>query len=266
MPLFRDNKHEQEQDSSKERPLCDDDVDDAVSTTSSKRSTRSRLSSLLLLGGGRKKGRSSKKCRSQKESSQKQINNEPPTLCCNFCDMRIATVLLNVLHLGFSTLLEILYISTNNWMIDEPPMLCLLAVVFSGLGVFGGLHFNLMAMYTSTVGLVMLFFMYLKEVHIFGLGLVCGCIFVHTIFIHELRQGVLTKDNYTEKEYIDETGRDVIQSARSFASDAADTTKELVRTTSTTIAEVLVGGGNEVDDMTENEEDNKTLGKVREEC
>jgi hypothetical protein len=279
-----------DQHQSKRTPLCekqqdvdqgdaaDDDIDieDGISTTSSKRSSRSffRYGLSSFFPGEpkrkRKKTSSSKKKNDTDKSATQELKGDP-TLCCKCCDMRIATVLLDLVHVVFSVLLEILYNAGD--IVDEPPMMCFLALIFSGLGVFGGLNFNVTAMYFSTLGLVLLFFLYLREIHVFGLVLVCGCLFSHSILIYELRTGILTKENYGSREYINDTGRRAMETAHSYASDAAETTKEFVTTTSDAINGVLAGNEPRMTLEEQSDEGNDNAGagrqqrpKVREEC
>jgi hypothetical protein len=153
----------------------------------------------------------------------------PPnaTLFCWFCDMRIATILLNVLHMIFSTFLE-LFEMTGRFLVSEPPLLYILCLVFSGLGVFGALHFNMTAVFTATLGLIFLFVLYLSEEHVFGLVLLVMIVYSHFVFMVEIKRGIMTHANYEQHQYMDEMGQEALQKAHSFASDVGDATKDVV--------------------------------------
>jgi hypothetical protein len=156
------------------------------------------------------------------------------TLFCQCCDMRIATLLLNFMHLTFSILLE-LFEWTNAFHVDEPPTLCLLAVIFSGMALWGALQFELVPMCLSTTGLFMLSFLYISEWHVFGLIMIGFILFANGFFIWEMRQGIMTKENYAEAEYVSNEGRQVLEVAHSFA----DTTKDFVEQLKKPIEETL---------------------------
>ena len=129
--------------------------------------------------------------------------------------MRIAAVLLNTLHMILAIILDIFEAVDSSmsfgWdgrgFLEETPVLMLLACVFSGLGIFGSLRFERYAMYLSTAGLCFLWYLYLSEVHIIGLAVICCIVFVHVIFIMEMRMGIMTKDTYQQEEYIDQQKR-----------------------------------------------------------
>lgn len=149
------------------------------------------------------------------------------SLFCGFCDMRIATILLNVMHMIFSTLLE-LFEMTHRFYVSEPPLLWFLALLFSGLGVLGAMRFNLTSIFCSTLGLICLFVLYLAEEHMIGMAMICVILYSHVVFICEMKKGIMTQQTYEEHQYMDEMGQEVLQKASSYASDVGETTKDVV--------------------------------------
>ncbi len=140
--------------------------------------------------------------------------------------MRIATVLLNILHLIFSTLLEMCEVF-QSFQVSEPHLLYFMAVIFSGLGVFGALNFHLIAVFVSTLGLAVLFILYLAEAHLFGLMILICILLCHICFIYEMRRGIMTRENYANAEYIQDEGREVLETVHSYASEIGETTKDV---------------------------------------
>jgi hypothetical protein len=140
-----------------------------------------------------------------------------------FCDMRIATVLLNIMHIIFTFLLEVL--DTFSWTEEELPVLAIIGFAFSGLGMFGALNFNLFAMIVSTLGLIALFGLYVAEFHVFGCAILCFILYAQAVLIVEMRKGIMTRESYAQQEYIVAEGREALQRAHSYASDVAETSK-----------------------------------------
>jgi hypothetical protein len=183
--------------------------------------------------------------------SIRRNNNVSPTasatLFCWFCDMRIASVMLNMVHLIFSTLLEVMEM-THSFQVSEPPVMWVLAVIFSGLGVFGAIHFHWTAMFCSSLGLICLFVLYLSEEHIFGLILLGLILYCHVVFICEMKRGIMTKEHYADHQYMDEMGQEALQKAHSYASDVGETTKavalDMTRTASNALTAASGGAEN----------------------
>jgi len=142
--------------------------------------------------------------------------------------MRIATVLLNVLHMILSIILELfeaLQWGNRNYL-EEPPALMLLVIAISGLGVFGALYFAIIPIYLSSIGMCLLWYLYLIEQHIFGMILICFILFAHVVFVIEMKRGIMTKDTYAMEEYIDQDGRIALETAHSLSVDIGETAVE----------------------------------------
>lgn len=100
-------------------------------------------------------------------------------------------------------------------------------IASSGLGVFGALHFESIPMYISSFVLMLLWYLYLVERHIFGLVLICFILFVHVVFVLEMNYGIMTKETYADvEEYIDKDGRFAIATVHSLSVDIGETAVE----------------------------------------
>jgi hypothetical protein len=162
--------------------------------------------------------------RRHNHNNNNKTSNTSATLFCGFCDMRIAAVLLNMVHVIYSTLLEVMEL-THSFQVSEPPFLWILAIIFSGWGVFGAIYFHLTSIFASTLGLICLLVLYLSEEHLLGMILVVMIVYCHVIYICEMQRGIMTKEQYARHQYMDEVGQDAMQKAQAYASDVGETTK-----------------------------------------
>mmetsp|Transcript_14651 Transcript_14651/g.23754 ORF Transcript_14651/g.23754 Transcript_14651/m.23754 type:complete len:229 (+) Transcript_14651:34-720(+) len=169
--------------------------------------------------------------REEEESALPQYHGQQKRrhrlLFCGCLDTRAATVILNFIHILFSVLLEVL-----EWIrvrgIEEPPVLCLLAAINSGLAIFGAMNFSIVAIVISFLGHLFLFYLYFTETHVFGMVFLCLTMSAQVAFGRELRRGIMSKETYADVEYIMEEGREVIVSAHSFASEISETATNFV--------------------------------------
>ncbi|KAG7365778.1 hypothetical protein IV203_028448 [Nitzschia inconspicua] len=236
MPFFRNpfTRSSSGRTAASQEPLTDSDEDDVTQTipvTTKKPLAVGATTSSKPLSSSSTSKTNNPNNRSSRWSfgrSNRRASTPNATLFCWFCDMRIATILLNVLHMIFSLLLE-LFEMVHRFYVSEPPLLCLMAIIFSGLGVVGALHFNLTAMFVSTLGLIGLLVLYLSEDHMIGLVLLATIFYCHIFFICEMKKGIMTPQNYDQHRYMDEMGEEVLQRAHSYASDVGETTKEVVQ-------------------------------------
>mmetsp|Transcript_11325 Transcript_11325/g.26680 ORF Transcript_11325/g.26680 Transcript_11325/m.26680 type:complete len:289 (+) Transcript_11325:60-926(+) len=147
---------------------------------------------------------------------------------CGLCDNRIATVLLNSIHMIVAIVMELrqaLEWGNRNYR-QEPPILLLLVLVFSFLGMFGGLQFDNRAIVVSTIGLCALCWVYFIEMYVFGLILICFIVFVQVILAMEIRRGIMTRETYATEQYIDRDGRKAIQKVHGLSVEIGETAKE----------------------------------------
>ena len=169
--------------------------------------------------------------------SKRNVSEKAPrnaTLFCWYCDTRVGTILLNTLHLLFSIFIQILELFSFG-SFSEPPLLCIFAVIFSGLGILGGWKFNLTAIFLSTCGMICLFTLYLSEFHVFGLIMVVCIVFCQVVFIFEMHKGIMTPQNYEKNGYIQEEGREALDAAQEFGKDLHESSRELVRSVSSNL-------------------------------
>jgi hypothetical protein len=181
----------------------------------------------------------------QRRNNTNNNASHQASLFCWLCDMRIATVLLNTIHITIATLLEILY-WTRRFQVSQPPLLWIMALFFSGWGIFGAINFHLTSIFVSSLGLICLLVLYVAEEHLLEMTLLLMIIYCHIIYICEMQRGIMTSDQYAHHQYIDEIGQDTIQigqdtiqMAQSYASEVGETTKGVVLEVTQSASNVL---------------------------
>lgn len=149
---------------------------------------------------------------------------------CGICDMRIATLFLNTVHIVVAIIAEL--IEATKWgnrnYLTQPPVLLLLVIGISGVGTFGALHFKEIALIGSSICLCVMWYMYLVDLHFLGLVLVPMIIFAQAVLANEIRRGVMSEDTYAIEEYLymDSDGRKMIEAVHGLSIDIGETATE----------------------------------------
>lgn len=147
---------------------------------------------------------------------------------CGCCDMRLAAVLLNTLHLAVAVGMEI--IEAGKWgnrnYQKEPPVLLLLVIGISGLGLFGALHFSIALLVLSSMSFCFLLYMYLVEFHLFSMVLAIMILSAQIVLADEIRRGVMNKDTYDTEQYMNKKGRKVMETVHGLSVDIGETATE----------------------------------------
>ena len=118
------------------------------------------------------------------------------------CDMRAATVLVNILNvLAISIGMVIHMIKYLGVM---PLNAAIPAFVLSAIAIFGALNFELWAVAMAAVGFAVGLIVDLMWLNIFGIVTGCLVLYPTATMAHELYTGIMSKDTYlTREEYID---------------------------------------------------------------
>lgn len=128
------------------------------------------------------------------------------------CDMRIATVFLNLFNISFNIIILVLrYVSWEmEWGHMVPSML------LSIMGIVGATRVNLTLTYISTIGFAVLAFIYGMVFYLIGLIVAALIVLSQMLLICEMMEGIVTKqdDALLRKE-----GSEVIEAVKRVASD-----------------------------------------------
>mmetsp|Transcript_17974 Transcript_17974/g.29035 ORF Transcript_17974/g.29035 Transcript_17974/m.29035 type:complete len:177 (-) Transcript_17974:1952-2482(-) len=128
------------------------------------------------------------------------------------CDMRVATVFLNVFNIGF--IVVVLILQYLDWRYEWPHLLP--SFLFSVMGLLGALRVNLTLTYISTLGFSCLSLFYGLILYIIGLIIVVFIILSQMLLICDMMEGVITKQ---DDALLSKEGKEVIRAVESFASD-----------------------------------------------
>jgi hypothetical protein len=128
------------------------------------------------------------------------------------CDMRIATIFLNVFNIGMIMALLITGIGQweNEWRHWIPS--CCLSVV----GIMGALRVNLTLTYFSTINFAILAFVYVMMTYTIGVIVSCFIVVSQSLLIYEMIEGIVTKQ---DDPLLAREGQEVIKAATSFTTD-----------------------------------------------
>ena len=197
-----------------------------------------------LGGGGGKQGRQgsgtqnrppmtqaeeTKKQQTQPKRSKKlprfsKSGKRKGAICCGFCDMRIASSLLNILHMIGAIMRELIEASKwgNRNYFHDPPVLLILAIMISGLGLVGSLRFSNSFLILSSVCLPFLCYLYVGETYLFLLAIVIMLFCAQIGLASEIARGIMNDDNYAREEYIDESGKVMYTTVTEKATELGD--------------------------------------------
>mmetsp|Transcript_401 Transcript_401/g.920 ORF Transcript_401/g.920 Transcript_401/m.920 type:complete len:176 (-) Transcript_401:116-643(-) len=140
-------------------------------------------------------------------------------LCCGICDMRIAVIFMMMFNVG-ATLIGALVagISSNLFWkaIGVTFAAGIPSLILSGVGLYGAKEFHLKAMYITCGGFA--FLMLLDAILWEWVGFVINAIilFPTTVFTFEMNNGVLSKENYPEQEFVSAEGMGWVDRAHAY--------------------------------------------------
>ena len=144
--------------------------------------------------------------------SQQEQTNDPETpyeaapaegqrqgkLFFNLCDMRVATVGMNVLNIviiAIGTLFHLL-----KFFGFMPLQACIPPLVLSGIAIFGAVNFEAWAVYMAAGGFAIGLLVDLWWLNLFGIIMGALVLYATGSLGHQLYKGIITKDNYRERE------------------------------------------------------------------
>ena len=142
------------------------------------------------------------------------------------CDMRTATVALDVLNLGFTAVVVV--VLTLVYLLQGGPFVGqnILAVLgsgvvtasLSGLGLYAAMHWRLKALYGATAGFLSV--LVWRCIHLDWVDILVNALLLypHAMLAMEMRSGVMTPETFENEEYLTEGGRDFVEMAHQYIS------------------------------------------------
>ncbi|KAG7341753.1 hypothetical protein IV203_023706 [Nitzschia inconspicua] len=142
------------------------------------------------------------------------------------CDMRTATVALNLLNIAFTAIvvvvLSLMFLLQGGPFVGKnifhTVMSGLLTAGISAVGLYGAMNWNLNALYVSILGFFTIFVW--RFVHLDWIDIVVTAVLLypHSMLTFEMRAGILTPETFDREEYLTESGRDLVEMAHQYIS------------------------------------------------
>jgi hypothetical protein len=153
------------------------------------------------------------------EIERRRINNRQGKVFCGQCDVRIATVLLNTVHIFIALLVMIP--ATVDGPSFENVVLPIAAITLSIISICAAMNFLCIISCFCTFCMFVLFMCYAFTVHIASLILAGVILLSQSFMLHEMLTGSTTKENYVNEEFITDEGRQTLEAVRDFGIDLA---------------------------------------------
>jgi hypothetical protein len=156
---------------------------------------------------------------------RRRVQNRQGRVFCRQCDTRIATCLLNLVHILITLILMI------PWFFNSPEWdgvaEAIGATAVSTISIFAAMNYLLWVTYLCTFGMLVLFVFYAFTLHLACFVLAGVIIWVQVTFSYEMREGIMSEENYANEEFISDEGRQTLETAHVYAADLAASTSNL---------------------------------------
>ncbi len=144
---------------------------------------------------------------------------ETTFLCFGVCDMRIATFFVNAFNVTV-IIFGALVMGIRDHLFWKSMGAALLAglpgLVLSGVSIYGAKNFELWAMYLACVGFTVVIAMDAIFWEWVGFAVTAIVLFPHAVLTLEMRNGVITEENYADQQYVSPQGMELVNKAHSY--------------------------------------------------
>lgn len=162
----------------------------------------------------------------EQEGSITTNPNRKSRLFFKLCDMRTATVVLNILNIVFTLAVGLVLVSMyafergpyKGHAIWSTLLGSLYVAGISSLGLVGAMKWNLQYVEASTAALAALFFFRFCRLDWFDAILAGFLVYANGSLAMDMRSGALTPETFAEEEYVHESGRDFVEMANHYIS------------------------------------------------
>lgn len=155
-----------------------------------------------------------------------QVASRQSSLFFGICDMRTATVALDVLNVCFTGVVAI--VLSLMFLVQGGPFVMsnimgavgggLMTAGVSVIGLVAAMTWHLAGMYCASVGFVALLVYRIVNMDYVDIVVTALLLYPHVMLSVEMRSGILSKDTYDKEEYIVEAGRDFVEMAHGYIS------------------------------------------------
>lgn len=173
------------------------------------------------------------------ETNYDQHQDDDPTfnpdrkskLFFGLCDMRTATVALNIINIIFTIVVAI--ILTTMYALDSGPYKAsaissvLLSSVFvtaiSILGLYSSMSWRLDGMMAATGCYFLVLILRIWHVDVIDVIVTGFLLYPHIVLTMDMRSGVMSPETFDDEEYVSEGGRDFVEMAHSYITPQTST-------------------------------------------
>ena len=142
------------------------------------------------------------------------------------CDMRTATVALNVINIIFTVIVAFILIFM--YAFDHGPyrssaitgvaVTSIIVVATSSLGLYSAMNWKLNGMYVSTAAFLAILLYRIITLDFLDAIITGILLYPHVIFTMEMRSGIMSPETFEDEEFVAEGGRDFVEMAQTYLS------------------------------------------------
>ena len=150
--------------------------------------------------------------------------NRKSKLFFGLCDMRTATVVLNVINVVFTVIVALILIFM--YALDHGPYrlqaissattTAIVVVAASALGLYSAMNWRLDGMAVATVAFAGILLFRIITFDILDSILMAVILYPHVVLTMEMRSGIMTPETFDDEEYVAEGGRDFVEMANQY--------------------------------------------------
>ena len=152
---------------------------------------------------------------------------ETSFLCFGVCDMRIATIFANTFNIA-AILVGAVVMGIRDHLFWKTIGAALAAgipsLIMSGFGLYGSKKFDLWSMYVACFGFAILLLLDAIFWQWGGFVITAVVLFPHAVLALEMKNGILTEDNYADTQYVSPQGMELVNKAHSYIAPSITTT------------------------------------------
>ena len=152
--------------------------------------------------------------------------NRKSKLFLKMCDMRTATVALNLLNIIFTVMVAV--ILTSVYIFQGGPFVgqnvgTVLGGGFtsagaSALGLWSAMNWHIHGITAASVLFAVILIWRLIKLDWIDILITCLLLYPHVVLTMEMKSGILSPQTYSEEEYVAESGRDFVEMAQDYIS------------------------------------------------
>jgi hypothetical protein len=152
--------------------------------------------------------------------------NRRSQLFFQICDMRTATVALNLLNVIFTVMVAL--ILSLMYIIQGGPFVWQnIGTVLSGgfisagasaLGLWSAMNWHIHGITVTTILFVLILIWRLIKLEWIDILITCLLLYPHVVLTMEMKSGILSSQTFSEEEYVAESGRDFVEMAHDYIS------------------------------------------------